>query len=137
MRVMIKLSLLLNIAVLAPICVGLISDSNWIAESYGHFTTARGILLSVYLSIGVVSALLLFFSEPKCVATLLLVQFVYKLTTPVTVGTLLNPVVVSNLGIAGFHAVTLVLIFIWWRQEVLGRDLSVAKYESAIDSNAT
>jgi hypothetical protein len=65
------------------------------------------------------------------------VQFVYKLTTPVTVGTLLNPVVVSNLGIAGFHAVTLVLIFIWWRQEVLGRDLSVVKYESAIDSNAT
>ena len=61
MRVMIKLSLLLNIAVLAPICVGLISDSNWIAESYGHFTTARGILFSVYLSIGLVSALLLFF----------------------------------------------------------------------------
>ena len=60
---MIKLSLLLNIAVLAPICVGLFSDANWIAESYGHFSAARGILLSVYLSIGLVSALLLFIDE--------------------------------------------------------------------------
>jgi hypothetical protein len=68
MRVMITLSLLLNIAVLAPICVGLLSHANYIAESYGEFTAARGILLPVYLSIGVVSAFLLFVSEPKVVA---------------------------------------------------------------------
>jgi hypothetical protein len=29
----------------------------------------------------------------------------------VTVGTLLNPVVVSNLAIAAFHTITLVLVF--------------------------
>jgi hypothetical protein len=70
---MIKLSLLLNIAVLAPICVGLISDANWIAECYGGFTAAGGTLLSAYLSIGLFSALLLFITEPRFVAALLLV----------------------------------------------------------------
>ncbi len=112
MRVMIILSLVLNIAVLAPVCAGLIADANWVRASYGEVTAARGILLSVYLAIGLVSALLLFVGEPKLVAALLLVQVVYKLTTPLTVGTFANPVVVSNLGIAAFHAVTLALI---WR----------------------
>lgn len=41
-----------------------------------------------------------------------MVQILYKLTTPVTVGTLQNPVVVSNLGIAIFHTLTLAVI---WR----------------------
>ena len=112
MRVMINLSLLLNIAVLAPVCAGLIADASWARASYGEASAARGILLSVYLAIGLVSALLFFVREPKLVAALLLVQVVYKVTTPLTVGTLANPVVVSNLGIAAFHAVTLALI---WR----------------------
>jgi hypothetical protein len=110
MRVMIRLSLLLNIVVLTPICFGLITDASWIGEAYGPLTTARGILLSVYLSIGLVSVLLLLAPEPRAVGSLLLVQVVYKLTTPVTVGTLFNPVVVSNLGIAAFHTVTIVII---------------------------
>jgi hypothetical protein len=41
------------------------------------------------------------------VAGLLLMQVVYKLTTPFTVGTFGNPVVVSNLVIAALHSVTL------------------------------
>lgn len=112
MRVMIRLSLLLNIVVLAPICAGLVTDATWIGEAYGPLTAARGILLSVYLSIGIVSVLLLLAPEPRAVAALLLVQIVYKLTTPVTVGTLFNPVVISNLGIAAFHTVTMVIIFL-------------------------
>ena len=112
MRAMIRLSLLLNLVVLTPISVGLITDASWIGEAYGPFTAARGILLSVYLSIGLVSLLLLLAPEPRAVGALLLVQVVYKLTTPVTVGTLFNPVVVSNLGIAAFHTVTIVLIFL-------------------------
>lgn len=51
MRAMIRLSLLLNLVVLTPISVGLITDASWIGEAYGPFTAARGILLSVYLSI--------------------------------------------------------------------------------------
>ena len=112
MRIMITLSLVLNIAVLIPVCAGLIMDASWARASYGDATAARGILLSVYLAIGVVSAFLLVVREPKLVAALLLVQVVYKLTTPFTVGTFSNPVVISNLGIAAFHAITLLLI---WR----------------------
>ncbi len=110
MNVMITLSLLLNIAVLLPVCTGLITSAGWAQASYGEATPARGILLSVYLSIAFASALLLVFRAPKPVAVLLLLQIIYKLSTPVTVGTLQNPVVVSNLGIAGFHAVTLIVI---------------------------
>ncbi len=108
---MITLSLMLNIVVLAPVCVGLMTNASWARGAYGDATAARGILLSVYLAIGLVSALLLFLHEPKLVAALLLVQVVYKVTTPLTVGTLRNPVVISNLGIAAFHAVTLALIW--------------------------
>jgi hypothetical protein len=115
MSVMISLSLLVNIAVLTPVCAGLVSNAAWAQESYGDATAARGILLSVYLAIGLVSALFLFLvgSEQTAtfVAPLLLVQIVYKVTTPLTVGTLQNPVVVSNLIIAAFHAVTLLLIW--------------------------
>lgn len=112
MRVMILLSLLLNIVVLVPVCASLIVNANWVQASYGDATVARSILLSIYLSIGLISVLLLVVREPKLVASLLLVQVVYKVTTPLTVGTLDNPVVISNLGIAAFHTATLALI---WR----------------------
>jgi hypothetical protein len=45
------------------------------------------------------------------VAALLAVQVIYKLTTPFTVGSFRNPVVISNLVIATLHAVTLASIF--------------------------
>ncbi len=111
MKRLIVLSLILNIAVLIPVCVGLITDASWSQESYGEVTPARGILLSVYLSILIASFLLLAFRDPRSVAALLSVQILYKITTPLTVGTLHNPVVISNLGIAVFHTIT--LFFIW------------------------
>ncbi|MEM8933169.1 MAG: hypothetical protein AAGE94_18420, partial [Acidobacteriota bacterium] len=107
---MITLSLLLNLAVLLPVCGGLLTDASWARASYGEATDARGILLSVYLAIGIVSALLLIERDPQWVAALLLVQVVYKATTPWTVGSFAHPVVVSNLVIAAFHAATLVTI---------------------------
>ena len=110
---MTTLSLLLNIAVLIPVCVGLISDAQWAREAYGDGTAARGILLSIYIAIGALSAMLLWIRDVRMVAALLLVQVIYKLTTPFTVGTIQNPVVVSNLLIAAFHTVTLLLI---WRR---------------------
>jgi len=48
-----------------------------------------------------------------CVASssaLLLVQVIYKITTPFTVGSLENPVVISNLVVAALHLLTLSLI---------------------------
>ena len=110
MSAMIAVSLALNIAVLIPVCLGILRDAEWTKAAYGPRSPARGILLSIYLAILVVSGLLLARPLPQAVAALLLVQIVYKVTTPFTVGTLRNPVVVSNLLIAAVHAVTVGLI---------------------------
>lgn len=101
----------MNIAVLIPVCVGIASNAVWAAESYGPETQARGILLSVYIAILLLSVGLLIRPLPAAVAALLAVQIVYKFTTPLTVGTFSNPVVLSNLAIAGFHAITLYAIW--------------------------
>jgi hypothetical protein len=112
MKRMVVLSLLLNILILVPVCFGLATDAHWTRTSYGEPTAARGILFSVYLSVLFASALLLVFRDPRPAAMLLTFQVIYKLSTPLTVGTLQNPVVISNLGIAVFHIITLYLI---WR----------------------
>lgn len=128
MKRFIVLSLLLNIVVLIPVCVGLITDANWAQSGYGEMTAARGILLSIYLSILLASCLFLLFRNTSSVAALLSIQIIYKITTPITVGTLQNPVVVSNLGIAIFHAVTLLVI---WR--AIGNPFKEAKPAAGCD----
>ncbi|WP_109487777.1 hypothetical protein [Occallatibacter savannae] len=110
MRKFIWISLLINIFVLIPVCFGLISNASWAQQAYGQASPARGILLSIYMAICAVSVFLLFRPDPLLVAPLLLVQVVYKVTTPFTVGTISNPVVISNLVIAAVHTVTLLLI---------------------------
>jgi hypothetical protein len=110
MKKMIRLSLLLNIAVLIPVGLGLLVDAAWTVDAYGVETAARGILLSIYGAILVLSTFLLFSREPMLVAPLLLVQVIYKLTTPFTVGSFSNPVVISNIVIALVHIATLSLI---------------------------
>jgi len=110
LKKMILVSLVANVAVLIPVCVGLLVDASWVADVYGAATPARRILLSVYVAILIVSMCLLFKREPMLVAPLLLVQVLYKLTTPFTVGSFTNPVVISNVVIAGIHLVTLGLI---------------------------
>ena len=119
-KTMLLLSLLLNIAVLIPVCGGLLLDTfgsgaEWVREAYGPDSSGRRILLAVYLSIGLVSAGLIVWRLPLAIAALLAVQIVYKTLTPLTVGTLENPVVISNLAIAAFHAATLVMC---WRAGV-------------------
>lgn len=110
MNLLIKLSLGLNIAVLIPVCAGLLGNAAWTLSAYGEPSPARGILLSVYLAILVASVGLLFKPVPAAVAALLIVQIVYKVSTPITVGTLDNPVVLSNLAIAAFHLLTVGVI---------------------------
>jgi hypothetical protein len=107
MRALIYASLGLNIFVLVPVCLGLLNKADWTLSAYGPHTAARGILLSVYLAILVTSVVLLFKPIPAMVAALLLVQIVYKFSTPFTVGSFTNPVVISNLAIAAFHSMTL------------------------------
>jgi hypothetical protein len=98
-----KLSLALNILVLIPVCSGLLFKANWALDSFGIETPARGILLSIYLTILIFSVVLLFKFDAKMVIALLSVQIIYKLLSPIMVGTLTNPVIISNLFIALFH----------------------------------
>lgn len=107
MSTMMTVSLLLNIAVLLPVCAGLITDRAPMRAVFGERTQARGILLSIYLAILAISIALLILGDARATAALLAVQVVYKVTTPLTVGTLKNPVVSSNLAIAAVHATTL------------------------------
>ncbi len=111
-RALIYASLALNIFVLVPVCSGLLSNASWTAAAYGPESAARGILLAVYGAILLCSAGLLLKPLPLMVAALLIVQIVYKLMTPLTVGSFTNPVVISNIAIAAFHSVTLWMI---WR----------------------
>jgi hypothetical protein len=99
-----KISLLLNILVLIPVCSGLYLKANWAVDSYGIETPARGILISIYLAILIFSIVLLFNFDPKMVLALLSVQIIYKLVSPIMVGTITNPVIISNIFIAAFHS---------------------------------
>ncbi|MFO0675805.1 MAG: hypothetical protein U0169_04685 [Polyangiaceae bacterium] len=100
------LSLATNVAVLVPVVVSLVRDAGWVRDAYGPKSPARGILLAIYVAILVVSVLLLFRPDVHAALGLLTVQIVYKLLTPFTVGSIRNPVVLSNLAIAALHAVT-------------------------------
>ncbi len=111
MRVMIFASLGLNIFVLVPVCLGLLNKANWTVAAYGPDAPARGILLSVYLAILICSLGLLAKPVPAMVTALLLVQIIYKFTTPFTVGSFTHPVVMSNIAIAAFHCLTLWVIW--------------------------
>lgn len=102
-----RISLVLNVLVLVPVVGGLAGSASWAEEAYGPSTPARAILLAVYAAILLVSCVLLVRPEPRATAALLSVQVVYKLLTVATVRTVLHPVVLSNLAIAGVHLVTL------------------------------
>ena len=110
---MIFVSLALNVLVLVPVCASLLVNAPWTLSAYGGRTPARGILLSIYLAILIASAGLivglLIFPSPRFISmalALFVVQIIYKVTTPMTVGSMRNPVVLSNLAIALVHALT-------------------------------
>jgi hypothetical protein len=119
MQTLIYLSLAVNIVVLIPIVVLMSIRARLVDKAWGPFTEARGILLSIYFAILVVSVVLLFMPAPAFVAALLAVQVIYKVTTPITVGRISNPVVISNLLIAALHVVTLVSIFMVFGDQLL------------------
>ena len=47
-RTTIKASLMLNLVVLVPICLGMVADAGWIVEAYGPATPARAILEPIW-----------------------------------------------------------------------------------------
>ena len=116
----IMLSLFINIIVLISVCIALVvfDESQIVIDAWGKSSPSRGILLSIYISILVISCWLLFIytQNPMSIFTkymvyvLLLIQVVYKLITPLTVG-ITNPCVISNLLISILHIIT--LFFMW------------------------
>lgn len=104
---MITLSLLLNVVVLVPVTTSLLVRAPWVIRAYGDRSPARDILLAIYLAILAGSVMLLIVDARDAVVALLGVQIIYKVITAFTVQRALsNPVVLSNLGIAAIHAVT-------------------------------
>lgn len=121
---MLIISLLLNIAVLIPVVTVLLLSTRRGIDTRERFpwgvrTPARDILLAIYAAILTASIALLAVvatSGPSVAVEaaavgLFGVQIVYKVLTAVTVQRALrNPVVLSNLGIAAVHTVTVVTL---------------------------
>ena len=105
---MVTASLILNIIVLIPVCLAFIADFERMQKVAGSFTPARGILLAMYITILLASILLLFFQYPTLAFALFFMQIVYKFLSPITVKTIKNPIVISNLFIATFHLITVI-----------------------------
>jgi hypothetical protein len=112
MPALLAISLALNVVVLVPVCIGLIRNATWVDHALGPRQPARQILLAVYLSILLLSLLLLLQPRPDAAFGLLAAQVIYKVISPWSVGTWRNPVVLSNLAIAAVHAVTIASL---WR----------------------
>lgn len=107
---MITASLILNILVLIPVCIGLIFDSDRVKKTAGEFTVGRGVLLALYSTILFASLILLFYTQYYFVFALLFMQVVYKLLSPITAKTIRNPIIISNIFIALFHFITIYVI---------------------------
>lgn len=117
---MLVVSLLLNIVVLILVVAVLVLGTRRGVDArarfpWGERTPARDILLAIYIAILLVStALLLAIATlgptvpiESAAAALFVVQIIYKVITAVIVhNALRNPVVLSNLGIAVVHAIT-------------------------------
>ena len=106
---MVHVSLIVNVAVLVPVLWGLLTASPGSEAAFGADTPARRILISVYLAIAAISAVLL--AAPAgwrtvLVPGLLLLQVIYKVVTVPMLGPS-HPVALANLAIAAIHALTL------------------------------
>lgn len=104
---MITASLILNIAVLIPVCYFMLTNNFRMVKTMGEFTPSRGILFAIYTTILLASILLIFYTDVKLAFALFFIQIVYKLLSPFTVKTLRHPFVISNIFIAIFHLVTI------------------------------
>lgn len=82
-------------------------DKPWTVRGYGEPSDARSILLAVYLSILISSFYLLFVGSNDRIVNLLSLQIIYKTLSLLTVRSVQNPVIVSNLLIAIFHGVAI------------------------------
>ena len=104
---------IINVLVAGGVGVLLLRNVPVMTAVYGEATPARSILASIYLSIAAASVCaLLFPAYSIAIATVLFpLQILYKLSTVLTVRSIVHPVVVSNLLISIVHAISLFVIF--------------------------
>ncbi len=108
---MLLISLSLNILVLVPVLGALFANGRAADYAWGADTAARRILAAIYATILSMSVILIglhLLNHDILAWTQMLLgaQVIYKILTAPLVG-LRNPVVISNLGIAAVHAITL------------------------------
>jgi hypothetical protein len=104
---MIRCSLFLNIAVLTPVCFAIISGHRLVAHSWGAAQPSLYLLVSIYCTILIASLYLLIKPNIYLIFSLLMMQVFYKFLSPVLVGSVHNPVVLSNVVIATIHLFSL------------------------------
>ena len=108
---MVTASLLINILILVPICIGLYCDRPDFVRVFGVDTTARQIVMCIYLAILLVSTTILV--SPQKFSTFLLpllcMQIIYKLASVVFIKDKTTPVLWFNLAVAIFHSATVYL----------------------------
>jgi hypothetical protein len=107
LKKIIWLSLYLNIAVLIPVCFGILSGQEFVSRGWGMAQPSLYLLLSIYCTIFIASFYLLIRPNLYLIFSLLSMQVIYKMLSPIFVGSLQNPVVISNLAIAAVHLVSL------------------------------
>lgn len=109
---MILASLIINIVVLVPVCLGLLLQRSDMDQVFGERSTAREILLSIYLVILVSSTYLLFNYQTTTTFVLALLsgQVGYKVVSFVLIKNKKTPVLWFNLFIALFHSATLLTL---------------------------
>ena len=113
---MLALSYAANILILIPLLISFSRRAATIDAAYGADTEARRILACIYAAIlgmsalGVALILLGHVTQAIALAVALFsLQIVYKVLTVPALG-LSNPVVQSNVAIAGLHSVTLTMV---------------------------
>ncbi len=108
---MIYASLVINIIILVPVCLGLILFERKMAAVFGERTTGREILLCIYLTILAASIFLMFHSAAyvEYVKALLSAQIVYKSLSVFIIRDKKNPVLWFNFFIAIFHSAALAI----------------------------
>ena len=104
-------SLLINVIVLAPICFAIITRKKEMDRAFGIDTTARQILLCMYMALLGLSFWLLYFKDLKVAAAVLSFQVIYKFLSAVFIRDRRTPVLWFNIAIAVFHTATLYVLF--------------------------
>jgi hypothetical protein len=84
--------------------------NDFVAHGWGTAQPSLYILLAIYCTILLASFYLLIRPNIYFIFSLLMMQVVYKLLSPILVGNLQNPVVLSNIAIAMVHMVSLYFI---------------------------